>query len=423
MRAVCIVIVIMGLFCVTYAQQPAAREFTNQQGRTLTASVVDFDGDKVGFLLPSGATKYCSIEELSEPDQTFLRNHALYHLPKVILNVDAPYAIQDQNEEIAYIDHHGDKKFNARWKSKTQFVGSYAHVAFSGGSSGFVDTNGKTVFRSKDAWSVRGEMDDDLILMANVSTGKYKFVDRKGRNPLKQEFMQAHRMRHGVAWVSRQWPSSSEEDPYTSWKLINKEGEEIFALPPLGELVDKIFHGELARVINNKKDKNSITYVHVKGESINLEMTKKNTAPQFFGQYAVFQNGVIDTEGNYTLKPSADYRLLTDRVTEGVVIGVKGKFYSILSAKSGKELAILPFGVKPANEGSQSGLIRVTDSSDPRRYGFLNREGKWVVQPQFILAKPFENGFAHVRLADFKTNAVINTQGKVIYKEIFKGKK
>ena len=102
------------------------------------------------------------------------------------------------------------------------------------------------------------------------------------------------------------------------------------------------------------------------------------------------------------------------------VIATKGKYYYIIAAKTGKELVQLPFGIRPCDEGCRCGLIRYTNDSILVGMGF-NRFGKVVVEPVLVFAKPMVNGYAGVRMDDYRTNAVINHLGTIIYKEKLPG--
>jgi hypothetical protein len=277
--------------------------------------------------------------------------------------------------------------------------------------------NGRDALRAKGGWTIMGDMSDDLILICNVSSAKYRFVDKKWKNPIDEEFDDAFRMQNGVAWVKKFWPTENGKPLEARWSLINTAGKHVFTLPKDGYIVDKVFNSGVCRVNLDPGDPNGIKYLNREGQIILKDLKLSGKPTRFVGGFTISNNGVMNLKGEFTLKPEQGYRLIGSEVTEGVVIASKETNYYIIAAATGQVLATFPFKCKPAPEGSQCGLIRFTDASDPKKYGFVNRSGMIVIEPQFVLANPFTNGYAHIRMNDFKTNAVINDHGDVIYKE------
>lgn len=410
------------LLCIplhVLALESSLREYTNVDGRKMSASLIGFDGERVGFVMKNGVTSYYPVEKLSSADRDFLLEHPLYSLPKVDFDLDAPFPSFDEKEDPIFVDRKGGLKFKSSWKNVPVFSGSYAKVSFQDGVNGFIDVNGKTKLRVSGGWSFVGEYTDDLILMTHASTAKFKYIDSRGRDAFDQEYQQAKRMMEGVAWVSEQWKKSSSVRSVTDvkWNLVDKKGKIVFTLSAGAEPVDDFFDSGVCRVRMDRNQPAKVTYINKVGDEVFSELDIGGVPPRFYGGYAVVKGGLLDSKGVYTLKPEAGFSMLSSQVTEGVVLASKGKNFYIIDAKSGESIAMFPFGYKPGKEGAQCGLIRFSDASDPRKFGFVNRAGKVVIEPQYLLASAFVNGFSQIRSADYKTKAVINLHGEVIYTE------
>ena len=68
------------------------------------------------------------------------------------------------------------------------------------------------------------------------------------------------------------------------------------------------------------------------------------------------------------------------------------------------------------DEGSPfaEGLAAVSSIADDSLYGYLNEQGEWVIEPRFVYADTFRNGFACVRTAENRI-AWIDRTGQEIY--------
>lgn len=141
-------------------------------------------------------------------------------------------------------------------------------------------------------------------------------------------------------------------------------------------------------------------FVNRNGETV-IEPEYRKVSPFVDGISAVFLDGdgvetgwgLIDTEGDYVIRPS--YNGLTIP-SEGVVWAMDGDVPVALDAK-GEMLFELPQA--DAVWAYSDGMARFTcpDNVGNRVYGFVDRNGKVVVEPVFESAEDFSEGFAEVR--------------------------
>ena len=107
-----------------------------------------------------------------------------------------------------------------------------------------------------------------------------------------------------------------------------------------------------------------------------------------------------------------------------------GYFYDFLCRPDGTPLRILPydaseygfivndsFGEYYAEDFYEDGLwrLRADNREGKRRYGYLNEEFTWTVEPQFIRAEPFKHGMAWCT-DEQGYDQYIDTQGRVVWK-------
>ena len=129
----------------------------------------------------------------------------------------------------------------------------------------------------------------------------------------------------------------------------------------------------------------------------------------FQNGYARFANqsgqwGIIDNKGNVVIKP--EYTSIGNYVN-GVARAEKGEdVYGIVKDNSFNKVD----GATKLWDFRSGGKYTIARKDD--KIGFIDKEGKWVIEPQFVKAKSFKNGYAGVY--DGNKWGFIDTNGKVI---------
>ncbi len=254
--------------------------------------------------------------------------------------------------------------------------------------------------------------------------GKFGYIDKKAEFVITPKYKKANNFADGVALVldGKKWgyinpdgtwllePQFSKAKDFNSgvamvlkdkkWIYIDKQGKELSysnaeKLYPFKDGVAFVREGKMVGLMN------------AKGEIIVKPAYK--IIKGFRNGYARFANlagqwGIIDNKGNIVIKP--EYTSIGNYVN------------GVARAEKGEEV----FGMATANSFNKvDGATKLWDFRDGGKYtiarknekiGFIDKEGKWAIEPQFVKAKTFENGYAGV--FDGNKWGYIDTNGKVV---------
>jgi len=288
----------------------------------------------------------------------------------------------DFSEGLAWVTtgrgKHGYINREGKMVIKPMYNGAEGGSDFSDGLLGFEDnkqntcfmnTHGRIVIKTKFS---AGSFSEGL---AEIKSG---FINKEGRIVIDIEFEEAGSFCEGLARIKM----------YDEWGYINREGR--FVIKPQFEKAYSFFEG--------------------------LAVIKKN------GKY-----GYINKEGKIVIEPRFDY---AGNFSEGlacVKINDKCEFIN----KEGKTIIKLQFDrAEPFSEGlacvwkkekpaSSYSIIfgKKYANSDIIKYGFINREGKIVIEPRFDYAGNFSEGLACVEIND--KHGYINKKGEFIIEPQF----
>ncbi|MGE5328214.1 MAG: WG repeat-containing protein [Deltaproteobacteria bacterium] len=167
------------------------------------------------------------------------------------------------------------------------------------------------------------------------------------------------------------YPAYIMENNNQKWGYIDKTGT--FVIQPLFDGADDFQSNGLAKVYVKNADK--------------------------------VNQGIINKSGKFILQPIYSY---ISNFSDGVTIAQSDK-YSIVN-EEGKKIFETNSSIYNFNQGLAT-LIQ--EAGGKTLYGYINKDGKIVIKPQFQYAKDFENGKAIVITADDKT-AVIDKTGTII---------
>lgn len=124
--------------------------------------------------------------------------------------------------------------------------------------------------------------------------------------------------------------------------------------------------------------------------------------------------GGIDTNGNIVIEPKylSDFRYIGDGDI-ALVEGDEDKFWYI--DKAGNRINDIDYSPLECQYFYSDGLAYVKDAKTGL-YGFVDKTGKYVLEPQFVSAKWFENGLAAVsQIVDGKElYGCINQKGELV---------
>lgn len=244
----------------------------------------------------------------------------------------------------------------------------------------------------------------------------YGYIDAKGNMVLPAKYEVALPFHNGRAYVCfRQ-----------KWGVIDRKGNWIFApvlewpaemndLNPNYYRNDYLYEDEGTNVkLADLSDKNQIAQGEIYSFSEGIGVILK------YNKY-----GFIDTTGKIIAPPIYDEVL---PFTNGFAAVRHGKFWGFID-KTGKE--IIPLQFKSATSFSKEGLAcvgaapnhEVLNEEDVQAmeyesdlnvfYGYIDKKGKWVIQPQFTKAGSFCEGLA-VASTNYSKLGYIDKTGKFI---------
>ena len=121
--------------------------------------------------------------------------------------------------------------------------------------------------------------------------------------------------------------------------------------------------------------------------------------------------GYMDLDGNIAIEPRFDQG---GEFSEGLA-PVQTEDRWMFIDKSGTTTARLPRDVVFAEPLSDGLSLATSDSQSPRKLGYLDKNGKWAVKPEWDDANPFHDGLAYVGFWKDSIVAYINYNGKRIW--------
>ena len=254
------------------------------------------------------------------------------------------------------------------------------------GKFGFINKNAEFVI--KPQYKKANSFSDGTALV--LEGKKWGYIKPDGSWLIEPQFGKAKDFNSGVAMVLKD----------KKWIYIDKQAKELSysdaeKLYPFNDGVAFIREGDNVGLINTK------------GEVIVKPIYRIIKA--FRNGYARFatqsdQWGIIDNKGNVIIKP--EYTSIGNYVND------------VARAEKGEDV----YGIASTNSFSKvDGVTKIWDFKEGAKYamarkdekiGFIDKNGKWAIEPQFIEAKAFKNGYAGVY--DGNKWGYIDTNGKVV---------
>lgn len=227
--------------------------------------------------------------------------------------------------------------------------------------------------------------------------GKFGYVDRKGNVVIEPQFDDAKSFSEGLAWA--------EKDGKTGY--IDKTGEFVI---DLDGMEGEDFSEGLAAVKNME---NKYGFFDKNGHQV-IEF-KYDEACSFSDGIARVRKGekldCIDKEGNTVIK--SDYVWINEFHDGLAFAWIDYDHPRCIDKKGNIVIEELPEGLRWSRDLRFSEGLACVDIDG--KYGYIDKTGRFVIEPQFSLAKNFSNGLA--LFSDGKGGlGYIDKKGKVVIK-------
>ena len=303
------------------------------------------------------------------------------------------------NGKYGFINPEGDYIINPKYPLARSFSNGLACVNFGGmrndlisgaigGTYGFIDTNGKLVQEAK-SYSKPVSFYNDFAVI-ELDNGTVGFMNRKFEL-VKGGFDLLMPFRDGLAAaVINNEKIVGFIDTTGEWKIKFDERHRI------GD-----FHEGIAFLIKDNK----FGYINTQGEII-IEPKYEGTYDFHEGLGAFLLNdkfGFMNKEGEHII--SNEYEDVAD-FSEGLCAVQKNGKWGYIN-NTGE--IVIPFNFDVVRDFHQ-GFAAVSQGSN--KVGYIDKNGDWLVEPEFYNALDFKNGYAIIN----KNGKLgfINLQGEII---------
>lgn len=295
----------------------------------------------------------------------------------VLLDSAAPFhdglALVSTGGEVGYIDKTGEVVIEPRFKEAQAFSEGLAPVSLDGSKWGYIDKTG--------AWVVEPLYDEvrrfseglsPARQVFGTSSTKWGYIDTGGTYAIEQQFEFAWPFSEGLAAVG------GAADQFVKFGYIDKDGRWKIELPL------NVHVGEVSEFSDG------LAVAEIMGEG-----------------YPFPTYGFIDKRGKWAIEPQF---ARASRFVEGLAAA-----------------AVVNVAFDPPPEHNP----HYDKDADPKLlWGFIDKKGRWVIEPQYYSVQTFSEGIALVTTRvmlpekDPKTgltskivNAYVDKTGKVIWQE------
>lgn len=292
--------------------------------------------------------------------------------------------------------------------------------------SGFIDTKGKFIIH-KDILQEFGVSNTGWIfsdgLCYKSQNGYVGYIDKSGEFAIQPKYGSGKNFSDGVAFASIKVVTTESSRPKFIYGVIDKKGEWIikpqFCSHGFNGVFSKFENG-LAAISQNERP-----YGHVYKSDLktytNIVDGKKYTIKPM--------QGFIDKTGKLVTSIDKKYYIYANTYNEGLIVfqhsnRITGEPYSYykypfgyMDTKGKIVIDMIP-GTQAMNEFDileakfSEGLAAIKIGGV---WGYINREGEFVIKPQFRYAHPFRHGLAWVGIQGKKGDCYIDKEGNVIF--------
>jgi len=334
------------------------------------------------------------------------------------------FSNKEDSQLWGFINKKGEIVIKPKYYKVRSFSNSMAVVKKYGEGYGYINKEGKEIVTpnnlktrtfSEGIGIIEKKENNKLIINLIDSTGKTLLSFNK--------YKTIHSFNEGLAavatekYLNKTHINNSINTSYpTTYGYINKKGKEVIK-PNKNFYYAHPFHDSVAVIAS--ANKNMMYYlINHKGEIIS----------EFFSQRHVSSNnnriiisdknkkiGYINTKGETVIPPKFSYG---SNFSEGLA-AVGNKYFAFIDT-TGTQITNTFSYIDDFSEG----LAAVEQNN---LWGFINKEGKMIIEPQFIKASRFHEGLAAVipnntdeSKRQFKKWGFINKTGKLIIPAIYK---
>ena len=257
------------------------------------------------------------------------------------------------------------------------------------GKYGYVDEKGKKAIRPRFDYAGPFYEDRAYVRYDNGEKHAWSYIDTKGALITNPRFQQASKFQEGRAAVKLDG----------KFGFINKSGKVV--IEPRYDSVTNFSEGLAMARIGDK-----IGFIDKKGKRVvkfsskigGVNELREGLASVWVGEYETRKYGFVDRTGKMVIKPEFD---ATWGFSEGLAVVRNGAVYSLID-KKGKVIKLdseITFV-----ESFSEGLARIrigkyeSEHHGDFFYGYIDKTGEVVIEPEFNDASEFSEGRAAVRI-------------------------
>lgn len=261
-----------------------------------------------------------------------------------------------------YINAKGEMKINAEWEMAHDFSEGMARVQ-QAGKIGYINEKGELVIEAKFG-KKSGNFSNGLCYAQEVESGNIGFINKEGEQEMRFMYDEATDFSDGLAAVKNG----------DRWGYIDEHGATIL----------KFHYTDAHPMVNG------VAVVQING---------------------IY--GYIDKESVWLVPPAEDFIYASPVMNENIgAVMLKGKGWGIFDNENNKLIDHQYRNGKHVPPILSEGLLNVRDQKT-KKYGYINKEGEWIIKPSYSEARHFSEGLAAVSNAEGKWG-FIDAKGKLV---------
>ena len=268
---------------------------------------------------------------------------------------------------------------------------------------GYFDKTGKIVINPQFEFAF---LFYDGIARVSVKNKGFGFIDKSGKFVIEPKFIDATDFSEGLSAVVL---------PYGKCQFIDKSGKVIISLNK-DIMVAHSFHNGMAMVINYNNEK---SYINKKGEFIiNKQINPNLDFSEGLARFSKYDSiskkmsfGFINTKGEIVIQ-NLNFNFVSSFSEDLAIFSIDNK-YGFIDKKGAIVINPQFNSARVFKNGLAS--VRIEQGNNVFKWGYIDKKGKFIIEAQFDDASYFsENGFAKVGVKNDETilYGFINRTGK-----------